>query len=74
MKQPFMIEINFVKIKSSFYWAFSETTRERKCTLKTKVVAKKIILEDCRSWDARRSLRERNENFKFGGIIGYGDS
>ena len=37
-------------------------------------VRNKLFLSACFSWDSRLSLREMDQNFKFGGTIGYGNS
>ena len=37
-------------------------------------VRKNLSLSACFCWDSRLSLREIDQNFKFGGTIGYGDS
>ena len=37
-------------------------------------VRKNLFLSACFCWDSRLSLREMDQNFKFGGTIGYGDS
>ena len=36
-------------------------------------VRKNFFLSACFCWDSRLSLREMDQNFKFGGTIGYGD-
>ena len=35
-------------------------------------VRKNLILRACFCWDSRLSLREMDQNFTFGGLIGYG--
>ena len=37
-------------------------------------VRKNFFLSACFCWDFRLSLREMNQKFKFGGLIGYGNS
>ena len=37
-------------------------------------VRKILFLKACFCWDSRLSLREMDQNFKFGGTLGYGDS
>ena len=37
-------------------------------------VRKNLFLNACFCWDSRFSLREIDQNFNFGGTIGYGDS
>ena len=37
-------------------------------------VRKNLFLRACFCWDSRLSSREMNQNVKFGGTIGYGDS
>ena len=37
-------------------------------------VCNNLFLSACFCWDTRISLREINQNFMFGGTIGYGDS
>ena len=37
-------------------------------------VRKNFFLSACFCWDSRLSLREMDQNFKFGGLIGYGNS
>ena len=42
--------------------------------LNTIVYAKNLFLIACFCWDSRVSLREMDQKFKFGGLIGYGNS
>ena len=37
-------------------------------------VRKNLFLSACFCWDSRLSLREMNQNFKFGGLISYANS
>ena len=37
-------------------------------------VRKNLFLSACFCWDSSLSLREMDQNFKFGGLIGYGNS
>ena len=37
-------------------------------------VPKNLLLSACFCWDSTLSLRQMDQNFKFGGTIGYGDS
>ena len=37
-------------------------------------VRKSLFLRACFCWDSGLSLREMDQNFKFGGLIGYGNS
>ena len=37
-------------------------------------VRKDLFLSACFCWDSRLSLREMDQNFRFGGTIGYGNS
>ena len=37
-------------------------------------VRKNLFLSACSCWDSRLSLREINQNYIFGGNIGYGNS
>ena len=37
-------------------------------------VYKNLFLSACFCWDSRLSLREMDQKFKFGGLIGYGNS
>ena len=37
-------------------------------------VRKNLFLSACFCWDSRLSLREMDQKFKFGGLIGYGNS
>ena len=37
-------------------------------------VRKNLFLSACFCWDSRLSLREVDQNFQFGGTIGYGNS
>ena len=37
-------------------------------------VRKNLFLSACSCWDSRLSLREMDQKFKFGGLIGYGSS
>ena len=45
-----------------------------KMTFEHNSVRKNLFLSSCFSWDSRLSLREMDQNFKFGGLIGYGNS
>ena len=37
-------------------------------------IRKTLFLSACFYWDPRLSLREMDQNYKYGGTIGYGDS
>ena len=37
-------------------------------------VCRNLFLSACFCWDSRLSLREMDQKFKFGGLIGYGNS
>ena len=37
-------------------------------------VRKNLFLSPCFCWDSGLSLREMDQKFKFGGLIGYGNS
>ena len=37
-------------------------------------VRKNLFLSACFCWNSRRSLREMDQKFRFGGLIGYGNS
>ena len=37
-------------------------------------VRKNLFLSACFCWDSGLSLREMDQNFRFGGLIGYGNS
>ena len=45
-----------------------------KMTFKHNNVRKNLFLSACFCWDSGLSLREMDQNFKFGGLIGYGNS
>ena len=45
-----------------------------KMTFEHNSVRKNLFLSACFCWDSRISLHERDQNFKFGGLIGYGNS
>ena len=45
-----------------------------KMTFKHNSVRKKLFLSACFCWDSGLSLREMEQKFKFGGLIGYGNS
>ena len=43
-----------------------------KMTFEHNSVRKNLLLSACFCWDSRLSLQEMDQNFKFGGLIGYG--
>ena len=45
-----------------------------KMTFEHKSVRKNLFLSACFCWDSGLSLREMDQKFKFGGLIGYGNS
>ena len=45
-----------------------------KMTFKHNSLRKNLILSACFCWDSGLSLREVDQKFKFGGLIGYGNS
>ena len=45
-----------------------------KMTFKNNSVRKNLFLSACFCWDSGLSLREMDQKFKFGGLIGYGNS
>ena len=45
-----------------------------KLTFKHNSVGKNLFLSACFCWDSGLSLREMDQRFKFGGLIGYGNS
>ena len=45
-----------------------------KMTFKHNSVRKNLFLSACFCWDSRLSLREMDQKFPFGGLIGYGNS
>ena len=45
-----------------------------KMTFKHNSVRKNLVLSACFCWDSRHSSREMDQKFKFGGLIGYGNS
>ena len=45
-----------------------------KLSFKHNSVRKNLFLRACFCWDSRLSLREMDQEFKFGGTIGYGTS
>ena len=45
-----------------------------KMSFKHNSIRKNLFLSACFCWDSRFSLREMNQEFKFGGLIGYGNS
>ena len=42
-------------------------------TFKHNSVRKNLFLSACFCWDSKLSLREMDQKFKFGGLIGYGN-
>ena len=42
-------------------------------TFEHNIVRKNLFLSACFCWDSRLSLREMDQKFKFGGLIGYGN-
>ena len=47
---------------------------ELKITFEHNSVRKNLFLRACFCWDSRLSLHEMDQKFKFGGLIGYGNS
>ena len=45
-----------------------------KMTFEQNSVRKNLFLSACFCWNSRLSLREMDQKFKFGGLIGYGNS
>ena len=45
-----------------------------KTSFENNSVRKNLFLGACFCWDSRFSLREMDQRFKFGGLIGYGNS
>ena len=45
-----------------------------KMTFEHNSVRKNLFLSACFCWDSSLSLREMDQKFKFGGLIGYGNS
>ena len=45
-----------------------------KMTFEHNSVRKNLFLSACFCWDSRLSLHEMDQKFKFGGLIGYGNS
>ena len=45
-----------------------------KMTFEHNSVRKNLILSACFCWNSRLSLRGMDQKFKFGGLIGYGNS
>ena len=45
-----------------------------KMSFENNSVRKNLFLSACFCWDSGLSLREMNHKFKFGGLIGYGNS
>ena len=45
-----------------------------KTTFEHNSVRKNLFLSACFCWDSSLSLHEMNQSFKFGGVIGYGNS
>ena len=45
-----------------------------KMSFEHKSVRKNLFLSTCFSWDSTLSLLEIDQKFKYGGIIGYGDT
>ena len=45
-----------------------------KMTFKHNSVRKNLFLSACFCWDSGISLREMDQKFQFGGLIGYGNS
>ena len=45
-----------------------------KITFEQNSVRKNLFLKECFCWDSGLSSREMDQKFKFGGLIGYGNS
>ena len=74
MKQLFIIKTNSVKIECSFPHEHFRLYPGLKMSFEHNSVRKDLFLSACFCWLYRLSLRKMDQNFKFSGIIGYGDS
>ena len=61
------MDVLFLKSISRLYPGFKKSFEHNSAR-------KNRFLSACFSWDSRLSLREMDQNFKFGGTFGYGDS
>ena len=55
-------------------WTFSDCAPGIEMSFKHNTVCKNLFLSACFCWDSRLSLREVDQKFPFGGVIGYGSS
>ena len=75
MKQLFIIKTNSVKNGCSLsIQRFPVVPGIKKRQLNTIVFAKNLFLSACFFWDSGLFLGEMDQNLKFGGLIGYGNS
>ena len=74
MKQLFRIKTNSGKNGCSFPHEHFPIVPGLKVSIEHNSVRKNLFLGACFCWDSRLSLREMDQNFTFGGTIGYGDS
>ena len=74
MEQLFVINTNSDKKGCFFLMSILRLYPGLKKSFEHNSVRKNLILSACFCWDSRLSLREMDQNIKFGGTIGYGDS
>ena len=75
IKQLFIIKTNSVENVFSFlYEHFTIVSAGLKLSIEHNSVRTNLFLSACFCWDSTLSLREMDQNFKFGGTIGNGDS
>ena len=73
MKQLIIIETNSVKKGCFFLMSIFRLYPGLKMSFENNTVRKNLFLSACFCWDSTLSLREMDQNFKFGGTIGNGD-
>ena len=74
MKQLFIINTNSVKNGCSFPHEHFPIVPGIKMSFEHNSVRKNLFLSACFCWDSRISLREMDQKFRVGGLIGYGNS
>ena len=74
MKQLFIIETNSARMDVLFLMNIFRLYTGLKLSFENNSVRKNLFLSACFCWDSRLSLREMDQKFIFGGLIGYGNS
>ena len=74
MKQLFIINTNSFKNGFSLPQGHFPIVPEIKMSFEHKSVPKNLFLSACFCWDSSLSLREMDQNSKFGRTIGFGNS